>query len=59
LDYAPNPYAKQALVEEEYRPNQPDDATPWHNYDHFQSYSYTDPRLNVEGYQVNRFPNPP
>ena len=41
-----------------YRPNQPEDATPWHNYNHYQSYSFTDDRLNVEGYQVNRFPNP-
>ena len=42
----------------EYRPNQPQDATPWHNYNHYQSYSFTNPRLNVEGHQVNRFPNP-
>ena len=36
----------------QYRPKGP--KPKWHNDDHYQSYSLTDPRLNIENFSVNQ-----
>ena len=59
LDYVTGRQTKPASlgqIHDEYRPVGPKEGHEWHNDDHFQSYSLTDPRLNVENFSVNSHP---